>query len=62
MDDPQDSKKSPGVNTTELLASLSDDQLRTLRSAFPVDTSDPLDPRYHFHRRIVAECERRGLD
>jgi hypothetical protein len=43
------------------LESLSDDELKTLQAAFPMQPRDASDPRKDFNRRIDSEFKRRGL-
>ena len=54
---------APSHRNTPALAveSLSDDELRILRDAFPLPMDDAENPRYDYHRRIHAECARRNL-
>jgi hypothetical protein len=45
-----------------VLETLADDDLRTLRDAFPLPLGgDAHEPKYDFHRRIHAECAKRNL-
>ncbi len=61
MTEPDERRDDAAHDMVIQLESLSNEELKTLRAAFPYDPGDASDPRKSFNRKIDTEFRRRAL-